>query len=269
MNKQELVELIKRKGSFLCVGLDTDPDKLPEHLGKDAEAVYEFNRAIIETTLPFAAAYKLNIAFYEALGVKGWEVLERTIQLIPKGEALIIADAKRGDIGNTAARYGKAFFETFDCDAITVNPYMGEDSVTPFLDYKDKWSIVLGLTSNKGAQDVELLKLEDGRYVFEAVIDRVAQLGTTENLMFVVGATQTEYLEKVRKIIPEHFLLVPGVGAQGGKLQDLQPLMHPTSIGLLVNSSRQIIYASSKGDFAERAGEEAAALQAQMQAMLA
>ncbi len=268
MNKEALVELIRRKQSFLCVGLDTDPDKLPEHLGKDAEAVYLFNRSIIESTLPYAVSYKLNIAFYEAMGTDGWDVLKRTVDLIPKGEALIIADAKRGDIGNTAARYGKAFFETFDCDAITVNPYMGEDSITPFLAYAGKWTIVLGLTSNKGAQDVELLELKDGRFVFEAVIERVAELGSSDNLMFVVGATQTDHLERVRKIIPDHFLLVPGVGAQGGKLEDLKALMNG-DVGILVNSSRKIIYASSKGDFAERAADEAAAMRAQMKEMLA
>ncbi|MEQ9186770.1 MAG: orotidine-5'-phosphate decarboxylase, partial [Cryomorphaceae bacterium] len=181
MNKQSLVELIRRKQSFLCVGLDTDPAQLPGHLGRDMEAVYLFNRSIIETTLPYTVSYKLNIAFYEAMGTAGWDVLKRTIDLIPRSEALIIADAKRGDIGNTAAQYGKAFFETLECDAITVNPYMGEDSVTPFLAYKDKWSIVLGLTSNKGADDVELLQLKDGRFVYEAVIEKIAQLGTDEN----------------------------------------------------------------------------------------
>jgi orotidine-5'-phosphate decarboxylase len=268
MNRTELAELIRRKGSFLCVGLDTDPKRIPAHLGEGPEAVYAFNKAIIEATLPYAAAYKLNIAFYEAMGVKGWEVLERTIHLIPPGEALIIADAKRGDIGNTAARYGAAFFEALQCDAITVNPYMGNDSVTPFLDYAGKWTIILGLTSNVGAQDVELLKLENGKYVFEEVIARMAKLGHTDNTMFVIGATQTDYLERVRKIIPDHFLLVPGVGAQGGKLEDMAVLMND-HVGILVNSSRSIIYASTEGDFADRAADEAAALQGKMHAMLA
>ena len=268
MDRKELTALIQRKKSFLCVGLDTDPDKLPAHLGEDAAAVVAFNKAIIDATLPYTVSYKLNIAFYEAMGIEGWEAMEETIAHIPKGEALIIADAKRGDIGNTAARYAKAFFETFECDAITINPYMGEDSVTPFLEYKDKWSIVLGLTSNKGAQDIEMLKLEDGRYVFEEAIDRIRQWGTPDNLMFVVGATQIDHLHRIRKIIPEHFLLVPGVGAQGGKLQDLQSLMNSDS-GLLVNSSRKIIYASSEGDFAERAADEAARMQAEMKTMLA
>ena len=242
MTKAELVELIKRKKSFLCVGLDTDPDKLPASLKNTPDGVFEFNKAIIESTLPFAVSYKLNIAFYEAMGIEGWDILQRTVDLIPPGEAFTIADAKRGDIGNTAARYGKAFFETLNCDAITVNPYMGEDSITPFLDYKGKWSIVLGLTSNKGAKDIELLKLQDGRYVFEAAMEATAKLGSSEQIMFVVGATQTEYLGRIRKVAPDHFLLIPGVGAQGGKLKDLQVLM-TSEVGVLVNSSRQIIYA--------------------------
>jgi orotidine-5'-phosphate decarboxylase len=267
MTKAELVELIKRKKSFLCVGLDTDPEKLPESLKDDPDGVFEFNKAIIESTLPFAVSYKLNIAFYEAMGIEGWDILQRTIDLIPPREALIIADAKRGDIGNTAARYGKAFFETLNCDAITVNPYMGEDSITPFLGYEGKWSIVLGLTSNVGAQDIELLKLEDGRYVFEAAMEATAKLGSSEQIMFVVGATQTEYLERIRKVAPDHFLLIPGVGAQGGQLTDLKMLLTP-EIGILVNSSRQIIYASSGEDFAEASAIEAEKLQVLMSAML-
>ena len=267
MTKAELVELIKRKKSFLCVGLDTDPEKLPESLKDDPDGVFEFNKAIIESTLPFAVSYKLNIAFYEAMGIEGWDILQRTIDLIPPREALIIADAKRGDIGNTAARYGKAFFETLNCDAITVNPYMGEDSITPFLDYEGKWSIVLGLTSNVGAKDIELLKLEDGRYVFEAAMEATAKLGSSEQIMFVVGATQTEYLERIRKVAPDHFLLIPGIGAQGGQLTDLKMLLTP-EIGILVNSSRQIIYASSGEDFAEASATEAEKLQVQMSVML-
>lgn len=267
MTKAELVELIKRKKSFLCVGLDTDPEKLPESLKDHPDGVFEFNKAIIESTLPFAVSYKLNIAFYEAMGIEGWDILQRTIDLIPPREALIIADAKRGDIGNTAARYGKAFFETLNCDAITVNPYMGEDSITPFLGYEGKWSIVLGLTSNVGAQDIELLKLEDGRYVFEAAMEATAKLGSSEQIMFVVGATQTEYLERIRKVAPDHFLLIPGVGAQGGQLTDLKMLLTP-EIGILVNSSRQIIYASSGEDFAEASAIEAEKLQVLMSAML-
>lgn len=267
MTKAELVELIRRKESFLCVGLDTDPERLPSLLKDHPDAVFEFNKAIIESTLPFAVSYKLNIAFYEAMGTKGWNILKRTIDLIPPREALIIADAKRGDIGNTAARYGKAFFETLNCDAITINPYMGEDSITPFLEYEGKWSIVLGLTSNAGAKDIELLKLDDGRFVFEAAIEATAKLGTSEQIMFVVGATQTEHMNRVRKVAPDHFLLIPGVGAQGGQLSDLKSLMI-SEIGILVNSSRQIIYASSGDDFAEASASEAQKLQKQMAEMM-
>tara|TARA_B110000046_G_C12898065_1_gene357284 strand:+ start:161 stop:967 length:807 start_codon:yes stop_codon:yes gene_type:complete len=267
MTKSELVELIRRKKSFLCVGLDSDPDKLPEGLKKDPDAVFKFNKAIIESTLPYAVSYKLNIAFYEAMGIEGWDILKRTIELMPPREALIIADAKRGDIGNTAARYGKAFFETLNCDAITLNPYMGEDSIIPFLEYEGKWSIVLGLTSNVGAKDIELLKLEDGSYVFEAAMTATAKLGSSEQIMFVVGATQSEYFERIRKVVPDHFLLIPGVGAQGGQLTDLKSLMTPET-GILVNSSRQIIYASSGGDFAEASALEAEKLQIQMSEMM-
>jgi len=267
LNRQELIELIYRKRSFLCVGLDTDPEKLPTHLKSDKDGVYEFNKAIIESTLPYAVAYKLNIAFYEAMGVKGWEILSRTIQLIPKGESLIIADAKRGDIGNTASQYAIAFFEKLDCDAITVNPYMGKDSVQPFLEFSNKWTIVLGLTSNPGASDIEMLKLATGEYVFEAAMRSVAEYGTSENLMFVVGATKAENFERIRRIAPDHFLLVPGVGAQGGTLHDLKPLLI-ADCGVLVNSSRQIIYADSSHEFPEAAAREAADLQKQMAELL-
>ena len=267
MTRKELAALIEQKQSFLCVGLDTDPAKLPSHLASNPDGVFEFNKAIIESTLPYAVSYKFNIAFYEALGVKGWEILENSIQLIPKGEALIIADAKRGDIGNTAAQYAKAFFETLDCDAITINPYMGKDSVTPFLAYENKWSIVLGITSNEGAKDIELIKAESGRYVFEEAIEAIAKHGTDENLMFVVGATQAAFFEKVRKVSPNHFLLVPGIGAQGGTLENLKPLM-TNDCGLLVNSSRGIIYASSSEDFAEAAAKASAEIQSSMASML-
>lgn len=267
MTRAELYQLIQRKQSFLCVGLDTDPNKLPAHLAGESDAVYLFNKAIIEATLPYTVSYKFNIAFYEALGTKGWEILERSIKLIPKGEALIIADAKRGDIGNTAAQYAKAFFEAFDCDAITINPYMGKDSVTPFLEYKDKWSIVLGLTSNEGAKDIELIKTESGNYVFEEAMKTIASYGSEENLMFVVGATKPEYFEKVRKASPNHFFLVPGVGAQGGALEDLASIM-TNDCGLLVNSSRGIIYASMDADFAEASAMAAADIQKKMAYML-
>lgn len=267
MTRIELAALIQRKQSFLCVGLDTDPAKLPDHLKGDIDGIYKFNKAIIETTLPYAVSYKFNIAFYEALGPKGWEILERCIQLVPEQEALIIADAKRGDIGNTAAQYAKAFFEALNCHAITINPYMGKDSVTPFLDFDGRWTIVLGLTSNPGAADIELQQLASGRMVFEEAMERMASYGTPDNMMFVVGATKAEYFDKVRDVVPEHFLLVPGVGAQGGSLEELKVLM-TKDVGLLVNSSRQIIYASSNADFAQAAGAKAADLQAQMSAML-
>lgn len=267
MNRHELIELIYRKRSFLCVGLDTDPTKLPTHLKSVKDGVYEFNKAIIESTLPYAVAYKLNIAFYEAMGVEGWEILSRTIQLIPKREALIIADAKRGDIGNTASQYAIAFFEKLACDAITVNPYMGKDSVQPFLQYPNKWTIVLGLTSNPGAADIEMLQLSTGEYVFEAAMRSVTEYGTSENLMFVVGATKAENFERIRGIAPDHFLLVPGVGAQGGALDDLKPLLI-ADCGVLVNSSRQIIYADSSHEFPEAAAREAANLQMQMAELL-
>ena len=267
MSRKELFELIQRKQSFLCVGLDTDPDKLPKGFSKNAEVVYAFNKAIIEATLPYSVSYKFNIAFYEALGLKGWEALERSIKLIPKGEALIIADAKRGDIGNTAAQYAKAFFETLDCDAITINPYMGKDSVTPFLKFQNKWSIVLGLTSNEGAKDIELLTTIEGEYVFEAAMKNIASYASDENLMFVVGATQPEYFKKVRDAAPNHFFLVPGVGAQGGTLEDLGQIL-TKDCGLLVNSSRGIIYASSESDFAEAAANAAKEIQQKMALML-
>jgi orotidine-5'-phosphate decarboxylase len=267
MTRKDLVELINKKKSFLCVGLDTDSDKLPTHLKGDADGLLKFNLEIIQSTLPYAVAYKLNIAFYEAMGVKGWEVLQNTIAAIPSGEAMIIADAKRGDIGNTAAQYANAFYHTFKCDAVTVNPYMGEDSVRPFLQDEGKWAIVLGLTSNKGAADIELLKTNDGKYVFEAAMERIVKWGTPDNLMFVVGATKPAFFELVRRIAPEHFLLIPGVGAQGGELKDLKSLI-TKDVGILVNSSRNIIYASNGENFAEAAGLEASQLQRDMAAML-
>ncbi|MEX2597019.1 MAG: orotidine-5'-phosphate decarboxylase [Salibacteraceae bacterium] len=267
MNRAALSGLIQKKQSFLCVGLDSDLEKIPGHLPKNSEGIVAFNKAIIDATLPYAVAFKLNIAFYEAMGAEGWNALEQTIKLIPKKEALIIADAKRGDIGNTANQYAKAFFEQLNCDAITVNPYMGVDSISPFLLYKEKWTIVLGLTSNSGANDVELLKLQDGRHVFESTIETMAKHGSDENLMFVVGATKSEYFKKVRAVAPRNFLLVPGVGAQGGSLADLKELF-TDDIGLLVNSSRKIIYASSNQDFAQAAAQQAKNLQQSMREML-
>jgi len=267
MKRSDLVELIRKKQSFLCVGLDTDPNKIPDHLKSGEDGVLQFNKAIIEATLPYAVSYKLNIAFYEAMGEKGWKILRKTIDMIPRQEALIIADAKRGDIGNTADRYAHAFFEEFNCHAVTVNPYMGEDSITPFTAYENNWAILLGLTSNKGAKDFELLKLDDGRYVYEAVIQRSAELDVNNNIMFVVGATQSEHFERIRNVAPSHFLLVPGVGAQGGTLSDLKPLV-TDEVGLLVNSSRKIIYASSGLDFADAAQKEAEVLQVAMSQMI-
>lgn len=248
------------------MGLDTDSEKLPVHLKDDPNGILKFNLAIIEKTLPYAVAYKLNIAFYEAMGIKGWEVLRDTIAAIPNGEAMIIADAKRGDIGNTATQYATAFYHTFNCDAVTVNPYMGEDSVTPFLQDPGKWAIVLGLTSNKGASDIELIQTNNGKYVFEEAMAKIVSWGSTENLMFVVGATKPAFFQKIRNIAPEHFLLIPGIGAQGGSLIDLLPLV-TKEIGILVNSSRNIIYASSGENFAEAAGLEASQLQRDMAAM--
>lgn len=267
MTRTELAALITKKQSFLCVGLDTDPEKLPKHLPQSAEGVFEFNKGIIEATLPYAVSYKFNIAFYESMGIDGWKVLERSLKLVPKGEALIIADAKRGDIGNTAAQYAKAFFESLNCDAITINPYMGKDSITPFLAYENKWSIVLGLTSNLGAEDIELLKTEDGEFVFEAAMRKISTYGNDDNLMFVVGATKAEYFEKVRKAAPRNFFLVPGVGAQGGALEDLAPML-TDDCGLLVNSSRGIIYASKGTDYAEASAKASQAIQQKMADML-
>lgn len=267
MNRTALHALITKKQSFLCVGLDTDIEKIPPHLKDSPDALLAFNKAIIESTLPYAVAYKLNIAFYEAMGVQGWEILQHTIAAIPKGEALIIADAKRGDIGNTASQYAKAFFDVMECDAITINPYMGKDSLTPFLDHPEKWSIVLGLTSNPGAEDIELQRLENGAFVFEHTMRRMSEYGSDEQLMFVVGATKAAYFDKVRAAAPNHFLLIPGVGAQGGTLQDLKPLMID-DVGLLVNSSRGIIYASDGEDFALAAGMKARDMQLEMREMI-
>lgn len=267
MTRKDLVKLIYNKQSFLCVGLDTDPNKLPKHLPKDASGIVEFNKSIIDATIPYAVSYKLNIAFYEALGTQGWKALEDTIAHIPDGEAFIIADAKRGDIGNTARQYAKAFFENLNCHAITVNPYMGRDSVIPFLEYPGKSTIVLGLTSNPGAEDVELKKLENGSHVFEETMKTFATFGDEEQLMFVVGATKAMYFEKLRAIVPNHFFLVPGVGAQGGKLEDLKSIM-TNECGLLVNSSRGIIFASDGPDYANAAANQAMLMQQQMAQML-
>lgn len=267
MNRQELVEQIKEKQSFLCVGLDTDITKIPEHLLEDEDPIFSFNKAIIEATEDLCVAYKPNIAFYESYGVKGWQSLQKTWQIIPKS-CFSIADAKRGDIGNTSNMYAQAFFDEaasgMGFDSITIAPYMGKDSVTPFLDFEGKWAIVLALTSNEGSKDFQNFSNAHGKHLFEEVIDKVNTWGTPENLMYVVGATRGEAFLKIREHAPDHFLLVPGVGAQGGSLQDVCTYGMNKDCGLLVNSTRGIIYASKGRDFAERAREEAQKLQKEM-----
>jgi orotidine-5'-phosphate decarboxylase len=272
MTKQELFENIQRKKSFLCVGLDTDVNKIPEHLFDDSDdAMFEFNKAIIDATADLCVAYKPNLAFYESLGLEGWEVLERTVDYIRENypDQFIIADAKRGDIGNTSAMYARTFFGNMEFDSVTVAPYMGEDSVTPFLTYEGKWVTLLALTSNKGAYDFQFMKdAETGERLFEKVLKTSSKWGTDENMMYVVGATKAEMLSDIRTIIPEHFLLVPGVGAQGGSLQEVAKYGLNSTCGLLVNSSRQIIYASSEKDFAEVARIEAEKVQVEMESLL-
>jgi orotidine-5'-phosphate decarboxylase len=266
MNRQSLVAQIKQKQSYLCVGLDTDPEKLPAHLKGDPNAVVSFNKAIIDATLDCCVSYKINTAFYEAMGTKGWQIMEETVNYIPSTH-LKIADAKRGDIGNTSSQYAKAFFETLPFDAITVAPYMGADSVQPFLEYDNKWTIVLGLTSNKGAADFELQKLGT-EYLYEKVMKTVASWGNPGNLMFVVGATQAAAFSEIRAWLPDHFFLVPGVGAQGGSLRELSEKALNSDCGLLVNASRAIIYASEKTDFAEEARAIARQYQVEMSGYL-
>jgi orotidine-5'-phosphate decarboxylase len=271
MTKQELVAQIRLKQSYLCVGLDTDISQLPPHLLDEEDPVFSFNKAIIDATRDYCVAYKINTAFYEAMGVAGWRAMEKTLEYIPK-EIFTIADAKRGDIGNTALRYAQAFFKALSFDAVTVAPYMGEDSVTPFLGFAGKWAIVLGLTSNKGAADFELQKMAspDGKstYLYEKVIATVSSWGTEENIMFVAGATQAEQFAQIRQIVPEHFLLVPGVGAQGGSLQEISAKGMTEDVGLLVNASRAIIYASKGTDFAKKSAEIAAQYRDEMKALL-
>ncbi len=269
MNREQLIHVIREKRSFLCVGLDTDLKKIPSHLLEHEDPVFEFNRQIIDATIDFAVAYKPNLAFYECYGLKGWISLEKTISYLNrrKGEIFVIADAKRGDIGNTSRQYAQAFFEVLDADAITVAPYMGADSVQPFLSYPGKWVIVLALTSNHGASDFQYLK-SDGKYIFEQVLEKAKTWGNEGNMMFVVGATQAIQLEAIRKIVPDHFLLVPGVGAQGGSLQEVAKYGMTKDCGLIVNASRSILYASSGRDFAEKAREEAAKMQEEMEKMI-
>jgi len=270
MNRQELIEQIKTKKSFLCVGLDTDLKKMPQHLLNDNDAIFTFNKNIIDATAKYCVAYKPNLAFYEAFGVKGMIAFEKTVNYLNKyyPDHFIIADAKRGDIGNTSKMYARTFFEEYDVDALTVAPYMGEDSVTPFLGYEGKWVILLALTSNKGSQDFQLTTDTDGERLFEKVIRKSQEWGNTENMMYVVGATQGKMFEDIRKVAPESFLLVPGVGAQGGSLEEVCKYGMTKDCGLLVNSSRGIIYASNGEDYAEVAGQKAKELQEQMAAEL-
>lgn len=261
MNKAQLYQQIQKKNSYLCVGLDTDLSRIPSHLLQSDDPVFEFNKQIIDATSSYAVAYKPNIAFYEALGPKGWESLAKTLDYIPK-EIFTIADAKRGDIGNTSKLYAKAFFETMDFDAITVAPYMGVDSVKPFLDFNDKWVILLAHTSNEGSSDFQLLTDRDsGRALYEQVILKSRTWADADQLMFVVGATQAGKIDKIRQMAPDNFFLVPGIGAQGGSLEEVSKYGMNSECGLLVNSSRAIIYASDKEDFAEAAGREASLIQ--------
>lgn len=256
MDRKEIIHQIRCKRSFLCVGLDPDLSKLPYHLSRDAAGVKQFCEEIIAQTLDYCVAYKLNIAFFEPLGWEGFKVFEEIVASIPKTH-FIIADAKRGDIGNTSLQYASAFFEKMNCDALTLSPYMGEDSIRPFLSYQNKWAIILGLTSNEGSKDLELKRLENGEYVYESILKSTSQWGTIDNTMYVIGATKMEYFQRIRNIIPHHFLLIPGVGAQGGSLEDVGRHLINDDIGILVNSSREIIYASSGQDFATQAGEKA------------
>jgi orotidine-5'-phosphate decarboxylase len=271
MNKQQLVSNIFKKKSFLCVGLDTDLKKIPQHLLSEDDPIFAFNRAIIDATAPYCVAYKPNLAFYECFGLKGWMAFERTVQYLRQyyPDHLIIADAKRGDIGNTSAMYARTFFEETDVDALTVAPYMGSDSVTPFLKYEGKWVVLLALTSNAGSHDFQMTTGSDGLRLFERVLKTSQEWATDEQLMYVVGATQGALFQDVRKLAPNHFLLVPGVGAQGGSLEEVCRYGMTPDCGLLVNSSRGIIYASSGTDFAEAAAEKAKELQQAMEKELA
>lgn len=270
MDKQQLVANIRRKQSFLCVGLDTDLKKVPAHLLEGEDPIFSFNKAIIDATAPYCVAYKPNLAFYECFGVKGWEAFARTVRYIKEHypDQFIIADAKRGDIGNTSAMYARSFFGEMDLDALTVAPYMGEDSVTPFLQYEGKWVIVLALTSNKGSHDFQMTADATGERLFEKVLRVSGQWAGADRMMYVVGATQGRLFEDIRRVVPHHFLLVPGVGAQGGSLEEVCRYGMTDECGLLVNSSRGIIYADTTERFAEVAGEKAHELQQQMAALL-
>ncbi len=266
MNRQQLINEIFSKKTFLCVGLDTDINKIPEHLKKEEDPIFAFNKAIIDATAPYCIAYKPNLAFYECYGLKGMVAFEKTIKYLKENHPnhFIIADAKRGDIGNTSKMYAQTFFEEYNLDSVTVAPYMGEDSVKPFLEYDGKWVILLALTSNKGSHDFQLTEDQQGERLFEKVLKKSQEWGTTENLMYVVGATQGKMFEDIRRIAPNHFLLVPGVGAQGGSLQEVCKYGMTKDCGLLVNSSRGIIYAGKDKDFAEMAAQKAKELQQEM-----
>lgn len=270
MNKQQLFEQIQQKRSFLCVGLDTDLKKIPEHLLREDDPIFAFNKAIIDATTDCCVAYKPNLAFYESMGTKGWLALEKTVRYIRETypEQFLIADAKRGDIGNTSEMYAAGFFQDLPFDAVTVAPYMGEDSVKPFLKYPGKWVVLLALTSNKGSKDFQLATDSQGERLFEKVLRKSGEWGTDEQLMYVVGATQGSMFENIRKIVPDHFLLVPGVGAQGGSLKEVAQYGMNRQCGLLVNSSRQILYAGSGADFADCARREAINVQTEMASYL-
>ncbi|MDR1525144.1 MAG: orotidine-5'-phosphate decarboxylase [Tannerella sp.] len=267
MNKNELLTNIKRKKSFLCVGLDTDIKKIPQHLLKEDDPVFAFNKAIIDATANYCIAYKPNLAFYESGGLNGWISLEKTVKYIRANypDQFLIADAKRGDIGNTSAMYARTFFEELDFDALTVAPYMGEDSVAPFLTYEGKWVILLALTSNKGSSDFQLTEDREKERLFEKVLRVSQKWGNDENMMYVAGATQGKMFEDIRKVAPRHFLLVPGIGAQGGSLDDVCNYGMNDACGLIVNSSRAILYAGKAEDFAEKAGMEASSVRERME----
>ena len=270
MDKQQLIDNIRRKQTFLCVGLDTDIRKIPQHLLAEEDPVFAFNRAVIDATAPYCIAYKPNLAFYECLGVKGWQALEKTVRYIRDRypDQFIIADAKRGDIGNTSAMYARSFFEDLQVDAVTVAPYMGEDSVTPFLTHDGTWAILLALTSNKGSRDFQLEEDAQGERLFEKVLRKSQAWADNGRMMYVVGATQGRMFEDIRRIAPRHFLLVPGVGAQGGSLEEVCRYGMTPECGLIVNSSRAIIYAGQGRDFAEAARQAAQEVQQQMAAQL-
>ena len=265
MTREDIFELIQNKQSFLCIGLDTDLQKIPSHLLKSDDPIFEFNKQIIDATHDLCVAYKPNIAFYESMGAIGWNSLKKTLEYIPK-EIFTIADAKRGDIGNTSKMYAKTFFETYNFDSVTVAPYMGSDSVKPFLDFDGKWAIVLALTSNQGGLDFQFLKDEDNDMLYQKVLKKVQTYG--QNIMFVVGATRAEALKEIRKIAPDNYLLVPGVGAQGGSLEKVAEFGMNSQCGLLVNSSRDIIYASSSKDFAKEARKKALVIRNTMSSIL-